>query len=93
MYKSCKDVALNVPNAASGAYELTDGRHFCRIGDVPHCGSGGWTLALKIIGSRVSNMMIIYSLLLSSEHPSFQLEVKDDLLTCRFLSSISASAC
>ena len=54
VYKSCKDFATNVPHAVSGVYELEDGRHFCRIGDVPHCGSGGWTLALKIDGSKVS---------------------------------------
>ena len=44
VYKSCKDVATNASHAVSGAYELEDGRHFFRIGDVPHCGSGGWSL-------------------------------------------------
>ena len=55
VYKSCKDIALDQPGAASGAYELEDGSHFCRIGDIPDCGSGGWTLALKIDGSKVNH--------------------------------------
>ena len=55
VYKSCKDIGRNVPHAVSGVYELEDGRHLCRIGDVPHCGPGGWTLALKMNGSSVSD--------------------------------------
>ena len=57
VYKSCKQLALHQQSAASGAYELEDGSHFCRIGDIPECGSGGWTLALKINGSKVSDIL------------------------------------
>ena len=58
VYKSCKDMALDQPGAASGAYELEEGSHFCRIGDIPECGSGGWTLAIKVDGSKVSQSQI-----------------------------------
>ena len=58
-YKSCKEIEQNLPNAASGVYNLTDGRHFCRIGDIPECGSGGWTLAMKIDGTKVGSLPTI----------------------------------
>ena len=43
-----------MPDAKSGVYELEDGKHFCRMGDVTGCGAGGWTLAMKVNGSKVS---------------------------------------
>ena len=46
-----------MPNATSGVYNLKDGRHFCRMGDISGCGSGGWTLAIKINGTKVGSIL------------------------------------
>ena len=57
MYESCKEIKRNLPGAGSGVYMLKAGRHFCRMGDISECGSGGWTLAMKINGTKVSSML------------------------------------
>ncbi|XP_065059823.1 uncharacterized protein LOC135687230 isoform X2 [Rhopilema esculentum] len=50
VYHSCKEAYFDIKDAPSGVYRLHIGRHFCKM-DIPGCG-GGWTLAMKINGSK-----------------------------------------
>ncbi|XP_065070552.1 uncharacterized protein LOC135695369 [Rhopilema esculentum] len=54
VFKSCREVFLEKENAASGVYDLESGRHFCNMSEIPNCGGGGWTLAMKIDGTKVT---------------------------------------
>ena len=51
-------------NAASGVYDLESGRHFCNMSEIPNCGGGGWTLAMKINDTKVIKILlsILYEL-------------------------------
>ena len=49
---------MEIENAASGVYDLESGRHFCNMSEIPNCGGGGWTLAMKIDGTKVTNHIL-----------------------------------
>ena len=51
-YRSCKD-AFEQGLTIDGVYNLDNGLHYCAMSDTSICGGGGWTLALKIDGSKV----------------------------------------
>ena len=55
VYRSCKDIYNANPSSVSGVFELEIGKHHCvmersNVG----CGEGGWTLALKVDGTKVN---------------------------------------
>ena len=53
-YNSCSDVYNEDPSSPTGIYNLQDGKHFCFIENTAgFCGAGGWTLALKVNGTKV----------------------------------------
>ncbi|XP_065055027.1 uncharacterized protein LOC135683633 isoform X2 [Rhopilema esculentum] len=52
VFKSCREAFLEGKNTESGVYTLESGRHFCNMSDIPNCGGGGWTLAMKIDGTK-----------------------------------------
>ena len=52
-YLSCKD-AFEKGLVVDGVYNLDIGPHFCVMSSVTGCGGGGWTLAMKIDGSKVT---------------------------------------
>ena len=52
VYVSCKEIFSNGA-VASGVYRLKSGLHYCNMSSVGSCGGGGWTLAMKVDGSKV----------------------------------------
>ena len=62
VYKSCKEIYNERPWSATGVYDLESGKHFCYMDDISGA-TGGWTLALKIDGSKVTMSQFSYYLL------------------------------
>ena len=57
VYKSCKEIYNDDPSSATGVYDLETGKHFCYMeSSSGSCGVGGWTLALKVDGTKVSHL-------------------------------------
>eukprot|EP00112_Aurelia_sp_Birch-Aquarium-sp1_P014710 Seg319.10 transcript_id=Seg319.10/GoldUCD/mRNA.D3Y31 product=Peroxidasin protein_id=Seg319.10/GoldUCD/D3Y31 len=52
VYKSCKETLSNRPDLGDGFYKLSSGEHYCIMKDISGCGGGGWTLAMKLDGSK-----------------------------------------
>eukprot|EP00794_Sanderia_malayensis_P010886 gene10886-12042_t len=52
-YESCKQIKKDKPDSSNGVYDLKSGKHHC-IMDNSHCGQGGWTLAMKIDGTKAT---------------------------------------
>ena len=65
-YTSCKDVHNHNASLQTGVYDLEAGKHFCYMDTLAGaCGKGGWTLALKVNGTKVnSNYVLFHSLLM-----------------------------
>ncbi len=59
VYKSCKEIFDINPSATDGVYQLEDGPHHCIMDSIPGCGVGGWTLAMKIDGTKVCFFYLI----------------------------------
>ena len=54
VYKSCKEIYKDNPSSLSGVYNLESGNHHCLMDkSTDSCGKGGWTLALKVDGTKV----------------------------------------
>ena len=54
VYKSCKEIYKDNPSSLSGVYNLESGSHHCLMEkSTDSCGKGGWTLALKVDGTKV----------------------------------------
>eukprot|EP00794_Sanderia_malayensis_P008724 gene8724-9654_t len=55
-YESCSEIFndRNQRSDRNGIYKLKSGDHFCLMDEIPGCGSGGWTLAMKVNGSKVT---------------------------------------
>ena len=53
VFTSCKEAYNYDASATTGIYDLTLGKHYCVMQNIPNCGQGGWTLAMKIDGSKV----------------------------------------
>ncbi|XP_065059888.1 uncharacterized protein LOC135687256 isoform X2 [Rhopilema esculentum] len=53
VYDSCKEIFSNGA-VTSGVYRLKSGLHFCNMSNVGSCGGGGWTLAMKVDGSKTT---------------------------------------
>eukprot|EP00794_Sanderia_malayensis_P010883 gene10883-12039_t len=51
--ESCKQIKEEKPDSSNGVYDLKSGKHHC-IMDNSHCGQGGWTLAMKIDGTKAT---------------------------------------
>ena len=59
VYKSCKEIYIDSPSSASGVYDLESGRHYCLMEKSTNsCGEGGWTLALKVDGTKVGQKQL-----------------------------------
>ena len=55
VYRSCKDIYNAEPSSVSGVFELEIGKHYCLMErSNSACGEGGWTLALKVDGTKVN---------------------------------------
>eukprot|EP00794_Sanderia_malayensis_P010882 gene10882-12038_t len=52
-YESCKQIKKEKPDSSNGVYNLKSGKHHC-IMDNSQCGPGGWTLAMKINGTKAT---------------------------------------
>eukprot|EP00794_Sanderia_malayensis_P010881 gene10881-12037_t len=52
-YQSCKQIKEDKPDSSNGVYGLKSGKHHC-IMDNSQCGQGGWTLAMKIDGTKAT---------------------------------------
>ena len=57
-YESCKEIYDKNPGSVSGVYKLKSGKHHCVMGNATGCGGGGWTMAMKINGSKVGFIQI-----------------------------------
>ncbi len=53
VYGSCKEILGDKPGSADGVYQLRSGKHYCVMRHVQGCGAGGWTLVMKVNGSKV----------------------------------------
>eukprot|EP00794_Sanderia_malayensis_P008725 gene8725-9656_t len=55
-YESCSEIFndMNQSSDRNGIYKLKSGDHFCLMDEIASCGSGGWTLAMKINGSKLT---------------------------------------
>ena len=62
MYKSCKEIYEDSPFSVTGVYELDIGKHYCFMEQSGgSCGVGGWTLAMKVDGTKVSTLTCLSS--------------------------------
>lgn len=52
VYASCKEIFESEVKTTDGVYQLTSGKHYCAMSSVGECGGGGWTLAMKVNGSK-----------------------------------------
>ena len=55
VYRSCNDIYNANPSSVSGVFDLEIGKHHCLMDrSNGSCGEGGWTLALKVDGTKVN---------------------------------------
>eukprot|EP00794_Sanderia_malayensis_P010885 gene10885-12041_t len=51
--ESCKQIKEEKPDSSNGVYDLKSGKHHCIMNN-SQCGQGGWTLAMKINGTKAT---------------------------------------